>query len=608
MLQAIKQFARRAFNAPGWEQRERSPDRGQWGQFFVALTNRERIILLVGTLLLLGGLGIFGTRAYSSRTQILPASGGNVTVGVIGRPLYINPILAPSNAADSDLARLIFAGLFRYAPDGTMLPDLAESYAIGDFGKVIEVTLKDNVHWPNGEPFTADDVAFTIESIQNPAIRSPLLASWTGIGVEVVNATLLRFTLPAPYPPFLHNLTIGILPKHAWEDIAPENFALSEQNIKPMGLGPFRPVRFERTRDGRILSYTLERNPDAIRQPLLEKITLRFFNQQQEALVAFNRGEIHLLGPLTPTDIDLLRSGNHILSAELPRIFGVFFNQANSKVLADDDVREALAHATNRAPILEILGGDTFASGLELPIPVHMFGATDEAKRYGFNLTEGLRILLEAEWLFPVPDEDAEEDDNEGEGVPEEVVEESESTGLIRENDDEEPLTFTLTHREDPRVAAIAQTLQTQWEALGIRVELVSLTAGTLRKAIIERNYEAILAGEELPLDPDLFAFWHSSQKFDPGGNLALFESPSVDAILERGRESFEVGEREQLYQDAQKLIQEDAPAIFLWSERYSVAIDADVYGIDFSLLANPSWRFGNVDEWYTRTERVWIR
>ncbi len=605
MSNMFKKFARRVFNAPGWETREGSyPDSSQWSQFFKALTGRERIIVGVGSFLLISGLLIAGLRAYDNRTDIVATAGGSVTIGVVGAPLYINPVLAPSNAADSDLARLIFAGLFRYDGAGNLVPDLAASYAIGDFGKVIEVELLDNIVWPDGQPFTADDVLFTIDAVQDPTIRSPLHASWIGVNVEVIDATNIRFTLPSPYPPFLHNLTLGILSRSTWEEVAPENFALSEQNIKPMGLGPFRPKTFDRSPDGRILAYTLERNPSARISPLLEHVTLRFFNQHQEALVAFNRGEVQLLGPILPTDTDIIRSGHSLTTADLPRTFGVFINQANSKVLADDNVRLALAHATWRDPIMTLLGGPSFAVGLELPIPDSMFGATKTAPRFGFNIAEALGILDDADWQFPKP-EVVEEDEDVG---PTEAAEPPVPVDPIRENDDGEPFTFVLTHRDDARSSAIVKILQAQWELLGATVELRPLGVGAYRKAIIERSYESILAGEELPLDPDLFAFWHSSQKFDPGGNLALFESPSVDAILEKGRESFVVDEREQLYQDAQKLIMEDAPVIFLWSERYSFAADTGVSGVDFSLLANPSWRFGNVTEWYVRTKRIWIR
>lgn len=615
MANSLKNLFRRVINAPGWENREgQYPARSQWRQFFRALTQRERIILTSGLALLLIGSAIFGTRAFNSRTDIVPASGGSLTIGVVGRPLYINPILAPSNAADSDLERLTFAGLFRYDQDGNLVPDLATSYAIGDAGRVIEVTLRDDVVWPDGRAFSADDVAFTIEAVQDPTIRSPLLQSWTGVLVEVLEPTTIRFTLPAPYPPFLHNLTLGILPKHAWEEVPPQDFALAELNLQPIGLGPFRAAKFERARDGRILSYTLERNPAALRQPLLDEVTLRFFNQQQEALVAFNRGEVELLGPLEEPDIANIRSGHRVVTADLPRTFGVFFNQANSVVLADDDVRIALTHATDRSPILDILGGEQFAVELETPIPGSMFGTAEGAEHvtlYGHNIDEAQIVLERAEWLFPEPEEEAAEENEEDTEDTEENAEEAEEVATepqvpIRENNDGDQLRFVLTHRDDGHSTAIATRLKEQWERIGGIVELRSLSVGAYRKAIIERDYEAILAGEELPLDPDLYAFWHSSQKFDPGGNLALFESPSVDAILEKGRENFDEAERAQLYRDAQKLLLEEAPAIFLWSGRYSLAADTDVRGIGFSLLANPSWRFGNVHEWYVRTKRVW--
>src|SRR3989344_7461013 len=576
----LRSAIRRALNLPGWEAiGRRALSSPQWRHLPKTLTIRERIIFSFGAILILAGIGIIAGRFYLDRTQIAPAAGGRLTVGIVGRPLYLNPVLAPSNPVDEALIRLTSAGLFRYDAEGRLIPDLAESFAIGDFGKTIDVTLRRDLQWPDGALFTVDDVIFTTNAVKDPAIRSPLFSTWIGINIEAIDAYTVRFTLPAPYPPFLHNLTLGILPKHLWEDVAPENFALSDQNLKPLGLGAFRPARFERTRDGKILSYSFERNLSSPRPPLLERITFRFFDQHAEAVSAFNRGEVQLISAIGPEDSATLRSGAKLRSSRLPRIFALFFNQSTSRILADKTVRQALSYATDRRPLLEVLGGDLFVTPLERPIPADMLGATEETDRYDFAPNHARNIL--------------------------------EATGLIAGEDGirakgGERLTVTVTIPENADLNAVATILQTQWREIGIAGEIRTLGPDAYRRAIAERSYQALLAGQELPVDPDPYAFWHSSQKFDPGGNVALYENPRADQALQISRTEFNDDVRADSYIEFQRILMADVPAIFLWQANSVSATDPTLRGVDADFLQDPSWRFGSIHDWYVHTKRVW--
>lgn len=576
----IRSFLRRIVNAPGWETAEkRLPKPAQCRKIFRLLTFREWIIAALAAFAILLGVSIFLGNLYATKTISVPSRGGSITIGVVGRPLYLNPVLAPSNPADSDLTELIFAGLYRYDRDGKLIPDLATNIAVGDFGRVVEVTLRNDLHWPDGEPFTADDVAFTINAIKNPNLRSPLFTVWAGVGLEVVDPWKIRFLLPAPYPPFPHNLTVGILPKHLWENIPQEQFSLTEQNLKPMGLGPFRPQSFERDHSGHILSYTLTRNDASPRQPFLDRVTLRFFESETDAIAAFNRREISFVTITTPENRETLRHGALLTSAALPRTFALFLNQTTTKALTDSTVRKALAYATNREPIIAALGGEPFAHALERPIPEGMVGATTETPRYDFAPTHAQNILDAAGW--------------------------NKSDDGIRKKGDER-LAFTLTLRDDPTTRRVGEILRDEWRVIGVALELNPLAPADYRRAVAERHYEVLLAGQELPLDPDPYAFWHSSQKFDPGANIALYENKKADTILEEARQDFDETSRARRYGEFQALLMEDAPAIFLWQERYVTAVDRILRNTETNFLANPSWRFGPVSEWYTKTKRVW--
>ena len=135
------------------------------------------------------GCGCFACRRqsggfYYSLTKKIPVPGGEYSEGIVGQPLYVNPVLAGGNDADADLAALVYSGLFKYDPDGKLVPDLAESFELSDDKLTYTMHLKKDVKWHDGEPFSADDVLFTIQVIQDPAFKSPLRQNWQGVGTE----------------------------------------------------------------------------------------------------------------------------------------------------------------------------------------------------------------------------------------------------------------------------------------------------------------------------------------------------------------------------------------------------------------------------------------
>ena len=152
-----------------------------------------------------------------------PAIGGEYSEGLIGAPQYINPLLSQTNDVDTDLQRLVFAGLVKYDHDLQLVPDLAEGWEVSDDLKTFTFRLKEGVRWHDGQPLTADDVIFTIHSIQDPDFKSPLLISVRGVTVSKIDDRTVVFVLPDAFPEFLEVLTVGLLPEHIWGSIPPIN-------------------------------------------------------------------------------------------------------------------------------------------------------------------------------------------------------------------------------------------------------------------------------------------------------------------------------------------------------------------------------------------------
>lgn len=560
------------------------PSSYQWTQFFKVVSKRERNLFFVFLFFTIASLVFIGARYYLGNTEVAPAKGGSYTEGIIGSPRYLNPILAQTNDADRDIVRIIFASLLKYDGQGNLINDLAESYTIGDNGKIYEVKIKQNAFWHDGQKLTSDDVVFTIKAIQQPEYQSPLRINWQGVEVEKIDDLNVRFKLKNAYAPFLYNLTFGVLPKHIWQDVATTDFHLSEQNLKPIGSGPYVFKKLERNKDGLIKIIELEAfNKYHNDGPYLKNINLKFYPDEESAIDAWQKSEIqgiNFISPKNQSRIKNQQTGLNIYSLTLPRYFALFINQTQNKALADKNVRQALAHAIDKDSLLtEVLDGA--GKKVDSPVLEGMIGYSDQTKIYEFDLEKAKNILDEAGW------KDANND-----GFREKA---------------ETNLEFSLVTIPWTEFSQTADLLKKNWEAIGAKVSIETKDATSLQQENIRpRQYQMLLFGELLNIDPDPFSFWHSTQTKDPGLNLALYENAQVDAILQDARQDLDPVSRANKYQQFSQIITEDLPAIFLYTPDYLYPILNKFKGVDLKILVMPSDRFSQIEKWYSETARVW--
>ncbi|MCH7597419.1 peptide ABC transporter substrate-binding protein, partial [Patescibacteria group bacterium] len=502
----------------------------------------------------------------------------------------INPLLAISNA-DRDLSSLIYSGLMRAQPNGTLIYDLAESHSVSEDGLTYTFRLRTDGKFHDGEPVTSDDIVFTIKRVQDTSLKSPKRASWEGVTIESISEYEVRFTLEQPYAPFLENTTLGILPEHIWSDADSEQFTFSQFNIEPVGSGPYRISKIKKDESGIPVSYELKPfSQYTLGRPNISSIIMRFYSNENQLVDAYLNKEISAFNSVTSKNLALVELNTKSLRIErvsLPRIFAVFFNQNQAPVLANKEVREAFNITLDRKRLIkEVLGGNgipingPIPPGIIRPSHVSTQSESEIAPR-----SRAIKLLEKNKWRV-----------NEESGIFE-----RKTKGGV------ETLTFSLATSDVPELKAAAQIIVQEWNSIGADVNLKIFEMGDLNQNVIRpRKYDALFFGEIVGRELDLFAFWHSSQRNDPGLNIALYANITADKLLEDVRTITDYSKRMTKYREFEQEIAKDIPAIFVYSPDFIYIVPKNINGLKLGSVTTPNERFLNVYQWYIETDSVW--
>ena len=494
----------------------------------------------------------------------VPAFGGTLKEGIIGSPRFINPILAQTDAERSAVS-LIFTGLMRYDEKGKLAPALLEKYEISENGLEYTITLKENLKWSDGKKITADDILFTIQLAKNPLAQSPKRASWEGVEANKIDERTVHFRLQRVYAPFLDNLTLGIIPRHLWEKVPPSQIVFSKLNTEAAGAGPYNIKSIERDNLGSITSITLSANKHFVfGKPNIKTIVLKFYENEEGAIRDLKSGSIDSFGGMSPKYAKELLDKKTIYAIDLQRVIGIFLNQGKHKSLSQKDVRRALNLAISKQNLIEEILGN-YGKPINGPLPENI--ARSEGSQ---NFDQEL------------------------------------ARSLIEKN--AKDLKLDITTANAPELVDIANFIKKSWEEIGILVEIKTFALADLEQLVIgPRRYDAFLYGEEIVGEnPDPFAFWHSSQRTHPGYNISLYANSKVDKLLEEVREEQNKEKREKLYENINKEISKDTPAIFLFSPSYVYAAPKNLKGVGVETASTGSERFSMAHKWFLKKQCVW--
>jgi ABC-type transport system substrate-binding protein len=660
------------------------PKRSQWKQLFKTLKGAERTFFLVLVGLALVSAVYLLIDSYINNTKTAPAYSGSYTEGVVGQPRFINPIYGETNDIDRTLIDLVYSGLMTYDKDGKIVNDLAKSYQISDDGKTYTFLLKDNLFWQDGQPLTADDVIYTIETIQNSDYKSPQRANWLNVQAQKISAKSFTLSLDSPYNSFLENCTVKIIPQHIWKNVLPENFAMSAYNLQPIGSGPYSFSAISQGNTGFINSLSFSANSKYYgKLPYIQNIYFQFFKNKDDLVKSANQKTIDgfslaaLDGNQAQAEKQISQGWQtnekfDVYSFSLPRYFAVFFNTQNSKILSDSNITKALNYSVNKQELAQKISDSSKekVSVVNSPILPDYFGFSQPTANYNFDLATANKLLDKSGYKVSADGTRAkantktpafqfksylkisssgnevtelqgcmarldpsfktllagETNGKFGKGTGDALtafqkkyladVPATGETGagtrkklnelcLVPQNNSI-PLQFTLTVINQPQMIQVANLLKDYWQKVGVAVNVKIVELSDLRDVIKNRDYDALLYGQALGAEPDLYPFWHSTQINDPGLNLAEYQNKNVDQLLKDSRETQNPDTKATDYQKLQNIILTDAPAVFLYNPDYVYWVSEKIKGVDTTKIVDPAKRFANITNWYINTRRIW--
>jgi peptide/nickel transport system substrate-binding protein len=549
------------------------------------LDSRRFVASWLALAILMVGLTLVQSLNLSALYQkSTPAQGGVYTEGMVGTYSGANPIFA-TGAVDSSVSKLIFAGLLTYDNENQLVGDIAEGYTQDDSGRVYTLKLKQNVLWHDGIRLTADDVVFTYKLIQNPEVKSPKFTGWQGIEVSKLDDFTVQFVLKNALTSFPHGLTTGILPEHIVGRIEPGALRASSFNTtQPVGAGPFKWNGLQLSSATAVGSSTgiisMEFNPTYHKnRPMLDGFNLHTYENEEQLLAAYNKKTISAVAGLKEVPETIEDDGISAVH-RFRTTASVMVFLKNDGVLADAKVRSALNYATNKQAIYEELSSDIVP--VRTPILRGQVGYNSAYVQPQQDLAKAQQLLDEAGW--------------------------KKGADGVRSKDGL-PLSFRLYAETSPANDYILESLEKQWADIGVDMMPVSQSNIDFQVTLQIHSYDALLHGISIGADPDVYAYWHSSQadsRLQNRLNFSEYKSKVADEALEAGRTRSDPKLRPVKYEPFLKAWVADTPAISLYEPKILYVTRGEIYGIkDDRRLNTDVDRYNNVHEWATLKRQI---
>jgi peptide/nickel transport system substrate-binding protein len=521
--------------------------------------------------LLLSLILIFTSCTNSSKnTENSNENGDAFIVASLSDAAYLNPILA-SDVGSASINNMIFNGLVKYDKDLKIVGDLAESFEIKDNGLVLIFHLRKNVTWHDGKPFTASDVEFTYQTLINPQTKTPYSSMFLLVKeFIVIDAYTIKIVYDKPFAPNLESWGMAIIPKHIFEG---QDINTATANRSPIGTGPYK--FFSWTPDQKIVLKAYENYFEGM--PFISRYIVRVVPDQSVQFLELRNQGLDAIS-LAPDQWNAYDSFFKNYDKYRQSIFAVTFLGFNMqrKPFDNKNFRLAIQNAINKKDIIDgvLLG---LGSEANSSFPPQSWAANPEIEPSQYNPQKALSMLKELGFQ-----------DIDGDGWLE-----------YKGN----PFSFTIaTNQGNKQRELCAQIIQENLKKIGIKTNIRIIEFSTfINQYIAKRDFDAIIMGWMLTLDPDQHDLWHSSQMGERQYNFLSYKNSRVDELFVYARTVFDQEKRKKAYYEIQKIMQEDLPCIFLYFPDSLEAIHKRFEGIEKS----PAGIYHNFIKWRTAKNQM---
>ncbi|MDR2336811.1 MAG: ABC transporter substrate-binding protein, partial [Candidatus Nomurabacteria bacterium] len=325
---------------------------------------RSRVVswfLMMAILLGLAGIqNIWMQKAYRTTAFV---DGGTFVEATLGSVKTLNPLFVSTNS-EKTITRLIFSQLLRYDTDGKPQGYVAKNISVSEDSKTYTVQLRDDIYFHDGEPLTADDVMFTVNTIKDPHTRSNLNQAWRNITIQKISDFEVSFTLSVSFSAFQSMLDFDILPEHVLKDVPKENlFELTDFNLSPVGSGPFSFQSIQQTADDNTMVRLKRNDSYHLGKPMLESFTVYAFSGKTEIINAVKSNTVNSTAELSLRESEEFAKPNFVIKNTKTNGGNfIFFNTAR---IPDQKMRSALGNIINRQEVMTQVGA---TSALDYPI------------------------------------------------------------------------------------------------------------------------------------------------------------------------------------------------------------------------------------------------
>lgn len=488
-----------------------------------------------------------------------PVDGGTLVVSTFSDIVNINPLLI-GDTSSGDIAQFVFAQIYDVDREGNVKAEpwslAAELPEISTDGLSYTIKLKDTIKWSDGEPITADDVKYTIETGKNPDTGSPLTSSFDKVKtIEKIDDHTVKITLSQVYAPFLYALCQAIVPEHVFKDVKPteiQNNAYGTDPAKTVTSGPWKWTAWKQGE-----SHTLDADPNYWGEvkPHISQLIYKIYADQNTEVQALLKGDTDHISAIPVTQVDAVRANDSIDIIEKPgalyEYLGFNFDPANFKdkygLFEGQKTRQAIAHALNRQGMVDnILKGIGVLMNAPF-LPDTWADPGDAAVNYDYNAETAKKLLAEDGWVAG-------------------------KDGILTK--DGHRFSFELQYNAgNSRREQVAAVIQQNLKEVGIEVTPKAIDfAAWIDQNVTPGKYQALLLSWSLNNpDPDAESIY-SSKYFPPAGqNSGWYKNEKLDQLWVDGYSTVDQEKRKEIYKEVGKEISTDLPYVFLY--QYGQAI-----------------------------------